>query len=177
MVLDYICLFISFIIAYSFRIGDFGSLYRSDRYRMLLAIVMLSDMCVDFFTEPYKNILRRGFIKEIKAVFVYCLYNIALLSIVLFVAHQGSRYSRITIALTYLIFMVMSLIVRQFRKDYLHRRSKVAIKNSNKKLLVITDRKHINTAIDRISKYNFEMFEIIGLCLIDEDRKGEKIAG
>ena len=177
MILDYICLIISFLIAYSFRIGSLKSLYQSDLYRMLLIVVLLSDMCVDFFTQPYKNILRRGFVKEIKAVILYVLYNIGLLSIILFVAHQGSRYSRIMITLMYIIFMFMSFVVRQFRKDYLHHKSKTAIRSSNKKLLVITDKKHIDVAMDRINKYNFDMYEVDGICLIDEDRKDEEING
>ena len=163
--------------AYFFRIGNLRSLYNSDRYRMLLTVVMLANMCVDFFTEPYKNILRRSFIKEVKAVIIYCLYNIALLSIVLFVAHQGTKYSRLMIVSTYLIFVFMSLIIRQCRKYYLYRRSKTSIKSSSKKLLVITDKKHLNAAIDRINNYNFEMFEIVGICLVDENREGEETNG
>ena len=165
------------MIAYSLRISDLGSLYRSDSYRMLLMLFLLTNMCVDFFTEPYKNILRRSFVKEIQSILIYCLYNIGLLSIILFIVHLGTKYSRIMISLTYAVFMIMSFIVRQLRKKYLQLRSESAIKKSNKKLLVITDKKHVNFETDRIGRFNYEMYEIVGLCLIDEDLKNEEING
>ena len=177
MILDYICLIISFLIAYSYRIGNLGSLYRSDMYRTLLIFIILTNMAVDFFTEPYKNILRRGYIKEAKAVALYVLFNISLLSIALFVAHQGSKYSRLMITGTYFIFAVLSYAVRQLWKDHIHRKSKASIRKSNRQLLVISDKKHIDKALERINKYNFEMYEIAGICLIDEDRENDEIGG
>ena len=177
MILDYICLIISFLIAYSIRIGNLSTLYRNDQYRLLLIVMILANMCVDFFTEPYKNILRRGFIKELKSELMYVLFNVALLSIILFVSHQGTTYSRLMISSTYLIFALISYMARQLRKNYIHRKSRTSIKKSNKKMLIISDQKHINTALDRINKYNFEMYEIDGICLTDVDKENEEING
>ena len=177
MLMDYVILIVSFFIAYTSRVGTLTSFFDSSSYRTLLIIIVLVNVCVDFFFEPYKNILKRSYIKELKEVLIYVLMNFLLLSLIMFVAKIGTTYSRFVVSLTYLYFGLLSYIFRQFRKNYLDYRSRSSISHSNKKMLIITDKKNIEKLLDKVNNYNFERYEIIGLTFIDEDRKGEEVEG
>ena len=140
-------------------------------------LMILVNVVVDFFHEPYKNILRRSYLKEIKEVLVYVLLNLLLISLIVFLAKLGTSYSRLAISLTYIYFGLLSYIFRQLGKNYLNNRNKSIIVHSNKKMLVITDNKNIDKLLDKVKNYNYERYEIIGLAFIDEDRKGEEVDG
>ena len=177
MLMDYALLILSFLIAYISRIGSLSTLLDTGRYRLLVMLMILVNIVVDFFYEPYKNILRRSYLKEIKEVLVYVLLNLLLISLIVFLAKLGTFYSRLASSFTYIYFGLLSYIFRQFRKNYLNNRNKSSIVHSNKKMLVITDKKNIDKLLDKVKNYNYERYEIIGLAFIDEDRKGEEVEG
>ena len=177
MLMDYVLLILSFLIAYISRIGSLSTLLDSGRYRLLMMLMILVNVVVDFFHEPYKNILRRSYLKEIKEVLVYVLLNVSLVSLVVFLAKLGTSYSRLAISFTYIYFGLLSYIFRQLRKNFFNNRNRTLIVHSDKKMLVITDNKNIDKLLDKVKNYNYEKYEIIGLAFIDEDRKGEEVEG
>ena len=177
MILDYAVLVFCFICSYIYRLGSFDTFWNSSEYRTLLAMMLLTNVCVDYFSEPYKNILRRSFLKEVKAVISYDLINVVLLTLILFISHLGTFYSRIIIFLTYSLFPFLSLFVRQTNKYRIYRRSKNAINDSDKKIVIITDNKNVKETIEKINRYNFEMYEILGLCVLDQKGDEKEIDG
>ena len=177
MLIDYGTLIVSFLLSYYSRIGSLSSFIKSSSYRLLLMIMLLVNVCVDFFFEPYKNILRRSYLKELKSVILYILINVLLLSLVLFAARVGINYSRLFVSFTYVYFLLLSYLFRQIWKHYLNHISKTAIVHSNKKMLLITDKKNVEKLLDKVNNNNFERYEVIGITFIDEDRKGEEIEG
>ena len=58
-ILDIVCLEASLVIAYLLRFGWYMP-YAREPYERLAVIVVLIDICVVFFFEPYNGILRRG---------------------------------------------------------------------------------------------------------------------
>ena len=176
ILLDYFLLIISFFISYTIRIGTLKSFLNSESYRTLFMFMILVNACVVFFKEPYKNILKRSITKEIKSLIVYVLFNYGLTAVVLFMSRTGINYSRLMVTYTYIIFGFLSFIGRMIRKITILKRSKQALISSNKKIVVISDKKNIDKTIEKINNYNFEMYEILGLCLLD-DNKTEEIGG
>ena len=66
-IFDIICTQLAFIIAYRLRIGPGSGLpYANDLYERLAVIMVLLQICVIFFAEPYKDILRRNKVQELK---------------------------------------------------------------------------------------------------------------
>ena len=177
MILDYLVLVFCFALAYKFRFESLSTLVKSEPYRSLLILILLTNVSTDYFWEPYKNILRRSFIKEIKAVINYVLINILLLSLILFASRSGSQYSRIVIFVTYLLFPFASLLIRQINKYLIYRRSKNAISHSNKKIVIITDSKNVKKVAESIDKYNFELYEVLGFCLLDDKSPEKEVEG
>ena len=65
-IIDLICLELSLIFAYYWRFRG-GWLFDTDIYERLAVIVLLIDIVVVFFVEPYKGILRRNKYQEFRA--------------------------------------------------------------------------------------------------------------
>ena len=175
LIVDVLCLIAGFLIAYNLRVSDFNGLLNSIPYKLLLLFEIAVCIVVTFFSQPHKNILKRGYVQEIKAVILYTFSSYFLLVMVLFVTKSSSVYSRAAVGMTYLFSGVFTYIFRQLLKFYINKKSVRSIENSNQKMLIITDNKNLKGTIDKINSYNYDMYEIIGLCILDKDRKGEQI--
>ena len=73
--------------------------------------------------------------------------------------------------------MFMSFVIRCLWKQHIRRKSVIASTDSSSKLLVITDSRNLKKIIDSINRYNYSMYEICGLCILDKNLKGEEIEG
>ena len=133
--------------------------------------------CVDFFTNSYKNILRRNFFGEIVSVIKCVIYNVLFLTLILFASKTSETYSRLMISFTYALFTFLSLVTRQLLKLYLTRLSKLSLTSSNSKMLIVSDSENINETLDKVNNFNFERYEIMGLCFLDKNKKGEEYKG
>ena len=177
LLLDKLLLLVSFLIAYIYKIGDLNTLLNSTPYRVLLTMMLLISIVIDFFTQAYKNVLRRSYIKEISCVIKNVLYNLVVISFVLFINKTSTTYSRLMVFITYGIFTVLSYVFRQLLKTYITKLSKKSLSSSNNKMLIVSDLKNIDDVIDKINSYNFNMYQILGLCFLDADKKDEEYKG
>ena len=175
LIIDELCLLIGFLISYSQRVNPLKTLLNSFPYKMLLIIVLAVGVVVTFFTQTHKNILRRGFADELKSVALFELWSYILVALVLYMTRSSIAFSRLMIGFTYVYAFILSYIFRLLWKYILKKRSIASIENSNNKMLVITDHKNLEGTIKKVNTYNYEMNEIIGLCVLDKDMKGEQI--
>lgn len=81
------------------------------------------------------------------------------------------------ISFTYALFTFLSLVTRQLLKLYLTRLSKLSLTSSNSKMLIVSDSENINETLDKVNNFNFERYEIMGLCFLDKNKKGEEYKG
>ena len=82
LIIDELCLLIGFLISYSQRVNPLKTLFDSFPYKMLLIIVLAVGIVVTFFTQTHKNILRRGFVDELKSVALFELWSYILVALV-----------------------------------------------------------------------------------------------
>lgn len=94
IILDLICMEVSFLLSYVFRNGKMFRL-SDDNYRDVEIILLFIFFVVVFFNESYSGILRRGYFKEFVAVFKHVTYIIATMLVYLFFVKQSSTYSRV----------------------------------------------------------------------------------
>lgn len=172
MILDFICLQVAFISAYLIRHG-FHLAYDNTLYRNVAFVLLLIQVCVTFFGESFKNVLKRGYYKEFTAAFKHVCQIILIAVFYLFATQTGEGYSRITLVLTGIIYAIISYIARIFWKKHLKVRGVVG--KGNRSLLIITSEEMIDAVIDNIRNNNYEGFKIIGITLLDADRVGETI--
>ena len=83
ILLDLICLQISYIIAFMIRHGMIMP-YRWYEYRNMGLIIALIELCASFFLENYKNIVRRGYFEELKKTTQQITVVVAIVLIYLF---------------------------------------------------------------------------------------------
>ena len=172
MILDLVCLQVAFISAYFIRHGVHLA-YENKLYRNMAFVLFLIQVCVTFFGESFKNVLKRGYYKEFTATFKHVCQIILIAVFYLFATQTGEGYSRITLVLTGIIYMVISYIARILWKKYL--KTKGVVGKGNRSLLIITSEEMMDTVIDTIRNNNYEGFQIKGISLLDADRVGERI--
>lgn len=176
MILDIVCLILSFVFATLIRYESYSSYNHEYHYTTLFVMVLL-EIVLTFFYEPFKNVLKRGNLKELKSTLIFVVLNMLGTTFYLFVSKSGSLNSRLVVAYTYIIYFVLSLLTRIALKEYIIKKSYASLKNGNKSLFVITSKRKLKDNIERIANNNFDMHHISGICVLDEDMKGQSYEG
>lgn len=174
ILLDIICLQLSFVVAYYLRQGD-GNLYSDHLYSGVAISFILCQIAVMFFSQSYQGILKRGyyaeFTKTVKHVCMVMLLSMAYL----FITQQSEQFSRIIFFITAGIYLVIAYIARLLLKRY------VLEKNLNDKhkksmvLVVASDEAEIT--INRMMSGPIQDFVITGIAFMDKGFKGDTFNG
>jgi len=73
MILDIVILQLSFILSYILRHG-LKNPYATPLYANMALFLFLCDLVIIFFTEPFRNILKRGYYVEFESIFQQTLF-------------------------------------------------------------------------------------------------------
>ena len=107
LILDFICIEVSFFIACQIRKNTFLDLI--ERYMFMAAAVGVTFLVIVMFWNIYSGILRRGIGAEIKSVFALTAGVFVALTIYCFVTKKSEDYSR-AVLITFL-FIAIPLIL------------------------------------------------------------------
>lgn len=173
ILLDMICLQVAFFLAYIFRL-DSGNPYEVDIYRNMALFIEITDIIVIFLFDTFKNVLKRGYYLEFAETVKHVVLVGLLSALFLFAVKQGASYSRIVFFVMLANYAVLAYVIRILWK--LHIRKNMS-KTGNRSLLIISDKNTIQSAVQSVKNYNFEMFTISGVAVIDADMTGEQIDG
>lgn len=173
VLLDLICIEVSFFVAYYIRLGDIRLI--PDDYILMNIIVLLTHISVVFFMEVYSGILHRGYLLEFKVVFLQNLVLAAIIFAILFLVKQGATYSRIMFVLFFAINTVLIYVGRSIRKTILLK-SKITI-NRNRKMLVVAYENEVTQVIKELKQYQHTGYSIVGAVILDSEKKGTDIEG
>ena len=88
MILDLVCLQVAFISAYFIRHGVHLA-YENKLYRNMAFVLFLIQVCVTFFGESFKNVLKRGYYKEFTVTFKHVCQIILIAVFYLFATQTG----------------------------------------------------------------------------------------
>ena len=171
-ILDILTLVGSFILSNYIR---HGTVFLNEDYRTILLIMALLGVVISIFLEPYNNILKRGYIKEFRSVIEYNSISLLVISLYLFALREGSTYSRLVFAYTYLINIFLSYICRCGLKKVI----RYSWKNSENKrsMLIITNKKCFKKNIERIKDLLSHSYAVKGVCLLDGNEEDKMIEG
>lgn len=173
MILDVVCLWISFTLAFNMRHGSLDVLANS-LYRDMMWSLALMDIVVIFFFDSLKNVLKRGFYQEfVMTVKQTCL--ITLCSVFyLFTFKEAGNYSRLVLGYTAALYLLLSYVLRCLWKNCLRKYFGGAEKRS---LLIVTISDIVDTVIDNIKNKNYGDYFVTGVCILDKKAKGRVIDG
>jgi len=170
MVLDLLILQLAFVLSYMLRHGIHNP-YRVPVYANMGMFLMLCDLVIIFFTEPFRNILKRGYFREAEALFQQTLFIELFAILFLFSRQSGESYSRTSMFLMPVLYAGISYLARLGWKKVV----KLTRRDGGRSLLIISTQKEVGKAALDIRNNNCGTYHISGLILLDEDCTGTDI--
>ncbi|MCD7864617.1 MAG: sugar transferase [Clostridiales bacterium] len=165
ILLDLICLQVAFVLAYALSDHGFHP-YGRWLYRNMGIWMVFADFIVLFFLNTFHRVIKRGLREEIiftlRHVVVLCLLSV----LYLFILGRGGDYSRLAMLWTFLLYAVISYIVRILWKKHLQRKR---VSGGGRTLLVITAPEIAESVIENLKENNYAGYTIAGIVLMESD--------
>ncbi len=172
MILDLLVLQLSFVLAYVLRHGLMNP-YRVPLYASMGVFLLLCDLVIIFFTEPFRNILKRGYYREMEALLQQAVFVELFAVLYLFAQQSGEAFSRMTMLSTGILYLVLGYITRIVWKQVL----KKTRRQGNRSLLVIGNLSNAEKIIRNIRDNNYGVYTLSGLVLVEDGYVGSEISG
>lgn len=171
-ILDIVCTQIALIIAYVLRF-DWHLPYSSEPYERLAIVMLLIDICVVFFFEPYTGILRRGHFQEVNSSITFCTIIFAGILAFETATKQTEIYSRKVIFSYWIISIVLIFLSRLILKHIILKR--MANEKNLSVMILLTTEKYAKEALHEFNNLVYRDFIVAGVIVVDRDMRGEKI--
>ena len=165
ILLDTICLQISFIIAYFIRYGYFFTFGSRNAYRTSSIVLLLLSVVVAILLHSMHNVLSRSLWSELKATVIQCITVFAGIVIILYSAKDSNHVSRIVLYLSIGLYAVTGFITRLGYKRILIARKRSTPK---REMLLIGDERGIERAKEAFKNHPEEGVNIKKTIKIDE---------
>lgn len=173
IVLDMICLQLAYILAYAISGYGFNP-YGIIIYRNMAVFLELADLIVIFAYGTMKSVLKRGYYRDFVVTVKHSIMIGALAILYLFLLQQGQAFSRPTLILTVVIYLVLTYVVRELWKKLLR---KQMADGGERKLLIITSEDVAEQVVSNMQENNYARYSIAGVVVIDADWTGRTING
>ena len=173
IVLDMICLQLAYILAYAISGYGFNP-YGIIIYRNMAVFLELADLIVIFAYGTMKSVLKRGYYRDFVVTVKHSIMIDALAILYLFLLQQGQAFSRLTLILTVVIYLVLTYVVRELWKKLLR---KQMADGGERKLLIITSEDVAEQVVSNMQENNYARYSIAGVVVIDADWTGRTING
>ena len=173
IILDLLCVQLAFYISYVLRQGDWNP-YAVSLYRNMAVFAELADITVIFLFETYKNVLKRGYYKEFVSSVKQAIMIVLLNSLYLIMIQEGDAYSRIVLFAMGGLYGIITYAVRILWKRYLRHRMQ---NGGDSSLIIITSGDIAETVVKNVQEHNYDMYQINGIIVADEDMTGKTIEG
>lgn len=173
IVLDMICLQLAYVLAYAISGYGFNP-YGIIIYRNMAVFLELADLIVIFAYGTMKSVLKRGYYRDFVVTVKHSIMIGALAILYLFLLQQGQAFSRLTLILTVVIYLVLTYVVRELWKKLLR---KQMADGGERKLLIITSEDVSEQVVSNMQENNYARYSIAGVVVIDADWTGRTING
>lgn len=173
IVLDMICLQLAYVLAYAISGYGFNP-YGIIIYRNMAVFLESADLIVIFAYGTMKSVLKRGYYRDFVVTVKHSIMIGALAILYLFLLQQGQAFSRLTLILTVVIYLVLTYVVRELWKKLLR---KQMADGGERKLLIITSEDVAEQVVSNMQENNYARYSIAGVVVIDADWTGRTING
>ncbi|MBQ7264731.1 MAG: exopolysaccharide biosynthesis polyprenyl glycosylphosphotransferase [Firmicutes bacterium] len=181
LIIDMICWQLAFLLSYHISIlMGFNSfkvtLYSNNPYAEMALNLLLISIAVSFFTDSFKNVVKRGIYKEFVATIKQAFYVMVILLIYLFAKKISSNYSRSIILMLSPVYIVLAFAFRILWKEAL---LKNIISKGTSTILIITTKKCLknNNIFENIQIYKGKNYILKGYALLEDNCEGKEIDG
>ena len=171
MIMDLICLEFCYVISFFVRFrGDapyhiLDAISMDNPYQLTMLFLMLIHLCIVIFAEPYSGILRRGFLLELRTVFIYNLFVLAGLVMVFFMTHSSGQYSRIVIFSLPAFDFVLMLFYHELYKMILRYQINHGAKQDC--ILIVAPLDQVQRFVEAFTDNKLNIVKPVGIVLVD----------
>lgn len=175
MLLDLLGIQIAYIFSYILRHGSESNPYNSGVYLRMGIMLMLIDICVVFLDQSYTGILRRGYLKEFKAVVRHVSSIFVASLLYLFVAKESTIFSRIVLFETWIFAIILLYIARLLWKKYIQKSRRA--KEKLRSMILVTTTSIAEETLAIMQKNQYADYKVTGVILWDRNGVGEQVGG
>ena len=169
IILDLISQHIAFLSACLLRMGEVP--YALALYRNLAVILALIDVIVLVLMNSLHNVLKRGYLKEMKATVLHCFVVFSVVTLYVFALKSGDEYSRIVLFSTFLLHVLYGYGLRVLWKRHIQKRG-IQIKQSDRTMLAVLHFESADMMAKRLNDHVQEGYFLVGAVLdAQTDRK------
>lgn len=172
LLLDLIVMEVSFILAYMLRHGPENP-FANSQYRILGVVLFLVQFLVVVFRECYRNILRRGYLQELKSVVQQNVIVMLLTIAFIFVTRAFGAYSRQVILVMWVLVTVLMYGERLTWKNVIRKRLRTG--EDQQHMLVIGEEEGLEEIIQSLRMEKYWPFRITGAVVYKRARRGDTI--
>ncbi len=173
ILLDMLCLQIAYILAYG--ISGYGlNPYNQTIYRNIALVIELINLLVIFVYGTFNSVYGRGYYVEFAVTLKHAMFVVGLELLYLFMLQEGQNFSRLSLLLTFIIYIILTYLVRIYYKKYKRNHTSKEKKN---RLLLISDESGASDLIRDLGNSAHSRYLITGLVVVDRNLVGEKIEG
>lgn len=126
-----------------------------------------------FVFNTFKNVLKRGFYKELAMTIKHIFGVEAMVIIYLFTVKKSITYSRIVIYLTAVLYVCVGYFIRNIWKKHLQKL--LAASNNRRSLLIVTESTMAEKVIQNVVENSYEGFHMAGIAILDCNMEGQEI--
>ena len=166
---DVLCCQIAFFLAYITRHG-WGNPYIRPTYRELAVIYLLGSFLVAIANRTMKNVLKRGYYKELAQTVKQAVFVFLLVTLYMFTTKSGMIYSRVVLYVTTGYYVVIAYGVRVGWKKILLSKSKG---KQGPAVYFLTTKDRAEQVITHFKENDLNNCVPQGVCILDQDCTGE----
>ncbi len=176
IILDMLCLQVSFVLAYALAGYGFDP-YNRLIYRNMAVFMEVVDLTLLVSTPTLKNVLKLGRYRNFAATLKHGVMLGAILLLYLFILQQGQSYSRLALILNIGVYIILTYLVREVQKYRLRKKMKEVGEGGRRSLMLVVTGDIAEKAADSLKTNNYARYRLAGIAVIDQDMTGQKIGG
>ncbi|MBQ9327073.1 MAG: sugar transferase [Solobacterium sp.] len=165
IIVDIVTLAISFVLAVLIRNGVSGLGNRI--YRVLLFVLLLSDMAAIIFFNSMHDVLKRGYVHELSATIKLVLMVFLIATGFMFFTQSGGAYSRLVLGYTAILHLILGYGSRIGLKTYLRRYGDRL--SGKRSMLAILKADSAESMVARLNENPAVGYHLVGVVLQDGD--------
>ncbi|MCD8364839.1 MAG: hypothetical protein LUC83_03315, partial [Clostridiales bacterium] len=168
--IDILCMEAAFWLAVIIRNG-FTDKLRFPVYRHSSLALVFLNICIVFFIQSYKGVLRRSIADEVRRVIIHVTCVLLLMVVYMYMSQEAYFYSRFAFVLFWVFYVVLTLLGRLALKKRLctHRRETPGTRSL---LLIVSDEKGEHL-VEQVSRACYGNIRVSGVALIEPCGAGE----
>lgn len=174
MILDLLMAELSFLLSCIVRHG-WRYLFEEHRYMIMAGVLILLELLVILFYNSYQDILRRGYLVELKNVLFQNTIALLMVTAFLFLTRQQMYFSRLVFIRWWAFSVVLMYGTRLVWKRIIRKRLRSSEERAH--LLVISETAKLENVIRQLQKVRYESYKIVGAIVYDQSMSGESFAG